>query len=56
MKNRAQTKTSREKFLDFQQRNSRLEKIHAFQKKNASNELNIFFLKKKRRGFFTVNL
>ena len=35
-KNRAQTKTSREKFLDFQQRNSKLEKIHAFQKKNAS--------------------
>ena len=29
--------------------------MHAFQKKNASNELNIFFLKKNIRGFFTVN-
>ena len=52
MKNRAQTKTSREKFLDFQQRNSRLEKIHAFQKKNASNELNIFFLNNIKEDFF----
>ena len=34
----------------------KLENVHAFQKKNASNELNIFFLKKNRRGLFTVNL
>ena len=33
-------------FLDFPQRNlSKLEKVHAFQKKNASNKLKIFFLK-----------
>ena len=49
--------------LHFQERNlSKLEKVHVFQKKNASNELNIFFLKnkkknkKKRRGFFAINL
>ena len=34
-------------FLDFQQRNlSKLEKVHAFEKKNASNALNIFFINK----------
>ena len=37
----------------------KLENVHAFQKKNASNELNIFFLKKKKkkkkRRFFAVN-
>ena len=30
---------------------SKLEKIHTFQKKNASNELNIFFLKKIEEYF-----
>ena len=36
-----------EQFLDFQQRNpSKIEKVHTFQKKNASNELNIFFINK----------
>ena len=29
----------------------KLEKIHAFQKKNASNELDIFFLKKAEEVF-----
>ena len=41
-----------EYFLDFQQRNlSKLEKVHAFQKQNASNELNIFFLNKIEEDF-----
>ena len=36
--------------LHFQERNlSKLEKVHVFQKKNASNELNIFFLKNKKK-------
>ena len=43
--------------LHFQERNlSKLEKVHVFQKKNASSELNIIFLGKKKQGLFTVNL
>ena len=36
----------------LRQRNlSKLEKVHAFQKKNASNKLNIFFLNKIEEDF-----
>ena len=42
----------REQFLDFQERNlSKHETVHAFQKKNASNELNIYFLNKIEDDF-----
>ena len=37
--------------LHFQERNlSKLEKVHVFQKKNASNELNIFFSQKQKKN------
>ena len=45
-------KKCRESFQHFQKRNlSKLEKVHAFQKKNASNELNILFLSKIEEDF-----
>ena len=33
------------------EKSSKLEKVHAFQKQNASNELNIFFLNKIEEDF-----
>ena len=52
----SQKKISRKKgweyFLNFQQINlSKLEKVHVFQKKDAINELNIFFLNKVEEDF-----
>ena len=41
-----------EQFLNFHERNlSKFEQVHGFQKKNASNELNICFLNKIEEDF-----
>ena len=53
----SQKKISRKKcweyLLNFQQIDlSKLEKVHVFQKKDAINELNIFFLNKSKRIFY----
>ena len=56
-----QKKISRKKcweyLLNFQQIDlSKLEKVHVFQKKDAINELNIFFLNKSKRIFYDKTL
>ena len=57
----SQKKISRKKWweylLNFQQIDlSKLEKVHVFQKKDAINELNIFFLNKSKRIFYDKTL
>ena len=57
----SQKKISRKKcweyLLNFQQIDlSKLEKVHVFQKKDAINELNIFFLNKSKRIFYDKTL
>ena len=57
----SQKKISRKKcweyLLNFQEIDlSKLEKVHVFQKKDAINELNIFFLNKSKRIFYDKTL